>query len=241
MMGTDSQQQAKVRIVGIEKTYQMGEVLVPVLRGIDVELYSGELTVILGASGSGKSTLLNMIGGIDRPSKGEVWFDNQDIAQFNDRNLTEYRRKSVGFVFQFYNLVATLTALENVMVSTEVVDTPMDPADALDKVGLGDRLDHFPAQMSGGQQQRVAIARALAKNPQLMLCDEPTGALDHETSVMVLNLLTKLNEELGTTIVLITHAPPIAEMAHRVIHIDSGVVKKSYVNQKRLKAEELNW
>ena len=223
------------------KTYVMGEVEVPVLRGIDTEIYKGELTVILGASGSGKSTLLNMIGGIDRPSSGRIMFGDRDIATLNDKQLTQYRRTSIGFVFQFYNLVPTLTAVENVQVSTEICDNPMDPEDALEKVGLGDRLNHFPAQLSGGQQQRVAIARALAKNPRLMLCDEPTGALDHSTSIIVLNLLQKLNQDLGTTIVMITHAPPISQIANRIIEIEDGVVKQAKVNSNPEKAEGINW
>ncbi len=223
------------------KTYVMGEVKVPVLRGIDTEIYRGEFTIILGASGSGKSTLLNMIGGIDRPSSGEILFDDCDIATLNDKQLTQYRRKSIGFVFQFYNLVPTLTAVENVQVSTEICDNPMDPKEALEKVGLGDRINHFPAQLSGGQQQRVAIARALAKNPRLMLCDEPTGALDHETSIIVLNLLQKLNHDLGTTIVMITHAPPISQTANRIIEIDDGVVKKVKENSDPKAAGEISW
>jgi putative ABC transport system ATP-binding protein len=182
-----------------------------------------------------------MIGGIDTPTSGQVIFEGRDVATFKDKQLTEYRRTRVGFVFQFYNLVASLTAKENVEVSTEVVDNPMDPEDALNKVGLGDRIDHFPAQMSGGQQQRVAIARALAKNPRLMLCDEPTGALDHDTSILVLNLLKKLNRDLGTTIIMITHAPPIAEMAHRVVHIGSGKVMEIKENKNPKIAEELDW
>lgn len=199
------------------------------------------MTVILGASGSGKSTLLNMIGGIDRPSSGQIMFGDRDIAKFNDKQLTQYRRTSIGFVFQFYNLVPTLTAAENVQVSTEVCDNPMDPEEALKKVGLGDRVGHFPAQLSGGQQQRVAIARALAKNPRLMLCDEPTGALDHETSIVVLNLLQKLNHDLGTTIVMITHAPPVSQIANRIIEISDGVVKEVKSNPDPKKAEDISW
>jgi putative ABC transport system ATP-binding protein len=232
---------AEITLRDIEKTYIMGEVKVPVLRGIDADFFRGELTVVLGASGSGKSTLLNMIGGIDQPTKGRIIFNDTDIAQFNDRQLTRYRRESIGFVFQFYNLVPTLTAKENVQVSTEVAANPMEPEEALEKVGLGDRIDHFPSQLSGGQQQRVAIARALAKNPRLMLCDEPTGALDHETSIMVLNLLRKLNEELGTTIIMITHAPPIADMAQRVVYLGSGVIDRIQLNDKPRTAEELDW
>ncbi len=233
--------QAQIKLVNIHKTYQMGEVEIQVLRGIDAEIYKGELTVILGTSGSGKSTLLNMIGGIDSPTSGEVWFEDRDVAKLSDHDLTEYRRTSVGFVFQFYNLVPSLTAIENVEVATEVVDDAMDPREALDKVGLGDRLNHFPAQMSGGQQQRVAIARALAKNPRLMLCDEPTGALDHKTSLLVLNLLQKLNHDLGTTIAMITHAPPIAEMANRLVQIGDGKVVGIKENKNPKTAEELSW
>jgi len=241
MADSNTNPQAQIKLVDIYKTYRMGEVEVPVLRGIDADLYKGQLTIILGASGSGKSTLLNMIGGIDSPTSGEVWFEDRDVAQLSDRELTEYRRTSVGFVFQFYNLVPSLTAYENVEVSTEVVDDAMDPKEALEKVGLGDRIHHFPAQMSGGQQQRVAIARALAKKPRLMLCDEPTGALDHETSILVLNLLQKLNRELGTTIIMITHAPPIAEMANRMIHIGDGKVVEIRENKNPKTAEELTW
>ncbi len=234
-------EKAEIKLVGVYKTYRMGEVEVPVLRGIDLEIYNDQLTVIHGDSGAGKSTLLNLIGGIDRPTKGEIWFNGKDIAGLTDKELTIYRRRSVGFVFQFYNLVATLTARENVEVSTEIADNPMDPAEALKHVELEDRMEHFPAQMSGGQQQRVAIARALAKKPRLMLCDEPTGALDSATSVTVLNLLMDLNKRLGTTIVLITHNPQIAKMAHRVIHIGNGKVEKAYVNQKPITPEEIAW
>jgi putative ABC transport system ATP-binding protein len=241
MAETNKDDAVEITLKGIKKTYQMGEVLVPVLHGIDLELHRGKLTVILGASGSGKSTLLNMIGGIDKPTEGTIMFQGQDIAQLNDRKLTEYRRKSVGFVFQFYNLVATLSARENVQVSTEVADESMPPDEALEHVGLGDRMGHFPAQMSGGQQQRVAIARALAKKPRLMLCDEPTGALDHDTSIMVLDLLQKLNRDLGTTIIMITHAPPIAAMADHVVYLGSGVVDKVEVNENPKTAGELDW
>jgi putative ABC transport system ATP-binding protein len=241
MSGTTAVPETAIRLAGIEKTYRMGEVEVPVLKGIHGEIRRGQLTVVLGASGSGKSTLLNMIGGIDRPTKGEVWFEGKDVSKLNDKELTVFRREKVGFVFQFYNLVPTLTAKENVQVSTEIALDPMDPADALQKVGLGDRLDHFPAQMSGGQQQRVAIARALAKKPGLMLCDEPTGALDHETSIVVLDLLQRLNRDLGTTIVMITHAPQISKMAHRVLSIRDGRVEEVLDNEKPLTPGEIEW
>jgi putative ABC transport system ATP-binding protein len=231
----------EIELTGVHRTFHVGEVDVPVLRGVDLKIIKGELTVVCGASGSGKSTLLNMIGGIDRPTEGQIWFDGSDLAGLSDRALTEYRRTSVGFVFQFYNLIPTLTARENVQVSTEVADDAMDPGEALKLVDLADRTDHFPAQLSGGEQQRVAIARALAKNPRLMLCDEPTGALDFKTGRLVLGLLTRLNEELGTTIVLITHAVPISQLAHRVVRLGSGKVAETCVNEKRLSAEEISW
>jgi len=231
----------EIALSDIHKTYRMGEVDVPVLRGIDLGIRRGEMTVVCGASGSGKSTLLNMIGGIDRPSEGEIWFDERDIAGLSDSALTEYRRRSVGFVFQFYNLVPTLTARENVQVATEIADEAMDPVEALELVDLADRMDHFPAQLSGGQQQRVAIARALAKSPRVMLCDEPTGALDFKTGRMVLGLLTRLNDELATTIVLITHAVPISQLAHRVVQLQSGKIAETRVNTDRKTAEEIAW
>ena len=234
------QDPAAIRCVDLHKTYRMGEVDVPVLKGIDLEIMRGELTVVLGASGSGKSTLMNLIGGIDRPTSGEVWAGGRNLAQLPDRGLTEHRRRQVGFVFQFYNLVPTLTAKENVEVSTEIAPDPMDPVEALDLVGLKDRADYFPAQLSGGQQQRVAIARALAKKPAIMLCDEPTGALDAATGQMVLKLITDLNRNMQVTIVIITHAAPIAGLAHRVVHITShGVEVKQ--NQQRARAEDIAW
>lgn len=231
----------RIRIVDVHKTYQMGEVQVPVLRGVNLEIEPGKLTVILGASGSGKTTLLNMIGGIDQPTSGNIFFQGRDLAKCNDRQLTAYRRKEVGFVFQFYNLVPALTSLENVMVSTEVVNDPMDPLEALKLVGLEDRRDHFPSQMSGGQQQRVSIARAVAKRPSLMLCDEPTGALDFKTGQLVLKTLTDLNDRLGTTIVVITHAKPMAQLAHNVVHLGQGVVDSVEHNTTRAQAEDIRW
>jgi putative ABC transport system ATP-binding protein len=231
----------EITCVGVEKSYQMGEVLVPVLRGIDLEIRKGELTVVCGASGSGKSTLLNMIGGVDRPTAGEVWFDGADTATFSDRRLTEYRRQCIGFVFQFYNLVPTLTALENVEVSTEIADSPMDPREALEKVDLADKTANFPAQLSGGEQQRVAIARALAKNPRLMLCDEPVGSLDFETGQRVLATLARLNDEIGATIVIVTHASPLADLAHSVIRLGSGRVVETRTNERRARVEDIRW
>lgn len=231
---------AAIQCRELRKTYVMGEVEVPVLRGVDVDIYGGELTVVLGASGAGKTTLLNIIGGIDRPTSGSVLFSGRDISQMSDRELTEHRRKNVGFVFQFYNLVPTLTALENVLVSTEVADDPMAPEKALDLVGLADRKDHFPSQLSGGQQQRVSIARALAKNPRVMFCDEPTGALDAATGRMVLQLLTDLNDRLGATIVIITHAAPIASLAQRVVHLTMEGAS-SRLNDQRVTAKDVSW
>jgi len=231
----------ELKLIGVKKSFKMGELIVPVLHGIDVEIHKGEVTVILGASGSGKSTLLNLIGGIDRPTEGTILFRDENIVKYDDKMLTEYRRKNIGFVFQFYNLVPTLNSRENVQVVTEIADNPMIADDALNLVGLEDRLDHFPSQMSGGQQQRVAIARALAKNPAMMLCDEPTGALDAETGVMILKTLMQLNEKLGTTILIITHASGIAQIAHQVIHITSGKVSKVERNDKRLNPGEISW
>jgi len=226
--------------MGLHKTYQMGQVEVKVLRGIDLEILRGQLTVILGASGAGKSTLLNIIGGIDRPTAGEVWVDGENLALMTDRQLTEYRRKKIGFVFQFYNLVPTLTALENVQVSTQIAPNPMDPVEALGLVDLSEAMHHFPSQLSGGQQQRVSIARALAKRPSFMLCDEPTGALDAHTGQRVLELLCRLNEQVGATIIVITHAAPIADLAHRVLHLTmQGITARE--NKIRKRVEEITW
>jgi len=205
------------RARGITKIYQMGEVQVHALRGVDVDLYQGEMTALLGPSGSGKSTLLNILGGLDTPTDGHVWYHGQDLTEAGERRLTDFRRNHVGFVFQFYNLIPSLTARENVAVVTEISTSPMDPSDALGIVGLSERMDHFPAQLSGGEQQRVAIARAIAKNPAVLLCDEPTGALDSKTGVVVLEALEKVNRELGTTTVLITHNADIARMRFRKI------------------------
>jgi len=214
-----------MRLTDVHRTFTMGEVEVRVLRGVDLDIYAGELLIVLGESGSGKSTLMNMIGGIDQPTSGTIIFEDQDITQLEDYELTLFRRDNIGFVFQFYNLVPTLTAKENVASATEIADNPMDPEEALGLVGLADRVGHFPSQLSGGQQQRVAIARALAKQPKLMLCDEPTGALDHETSLRVLELLQDINRKTGTTVVMITHAPPVAQMANRSAIIADGRMK----------------
>lgn len=239
-MAQKSDGDVAVRCVQLHKTYQMGEVEVKVLRGIDLEIMRGQLTVIVGASGAGKSTLLNIIGGIDRPTSGEVWVDGENLAAMTDHQLTDYRRRKIGFVFQFYNLVPTLTAVENVQVSTQIASHPTDPTEALKLVDLAEQVHHFPAQMSGGQQQRVSIARALAKQPAIMLCDEPTGALDAHTGQRVLGLLSQLNEKVGATIIIITHAAPMADMAHRVLHLTmEGITARE--NKARKRAEEITW
>ena len=204
---------------GLERTFRTGEVEVRALRGVDVSLRRGELVVLLGPSGSGKSTLLNILGGLDRPTAGSLNFDGRDLTAANDAELTRYRRRSVGFVFQFYNLVAGLTARENVSLVTEIADNPMKPEEALELVGLGERIQHFPAQLSGGEQQRVAVARAIAKRPQILFCDEPTGALDSKTGVRVLEALERVNIELSTTILIITHNVGIGDIADRVLRM----------------------
>jgi putative ABC transport system ATP-binding protein len=226
---------------GVTKVYQMGEVQVHALRGVDLDLYRGEFTVLLGASGSGKSTLLNILGGLDTPTNGHVLYGERDLTRASESELTQYRRYHVGFVFQFYNLIPSLTALENVAVVTEIARAPMQPQEALQLVGLGERLDHFPAQLSGGEQQRVAIARAIAKKPDVLLCDEPTGALDSKTGIVVLEALQRVNQELGTSTVVITHNAGIAQMANRVIHLTDGRIDEVIVNQTRLAPAELSW
>ena len=225
----------------LTKHYRMGEVDVMALRGVTIDLLDGELMVLLGASGSGKSTLLNILGGLDVCTAGKVLYRDADLTAADEEELTDYRRHHVGFVFQFYNLIPSLTARENVALVTELVDDPMDPAEALELVGLGERLDHFPAQLSGGEQQRVAVARAIAKRPDVLLCDEPTGALDFQTGIRVLAVLDRINRELGTTTAIITHNAPIAAIAHRVITLADGQIAKIEVPEHRLPAEELRW
>lgn len=229
------------RARGLAKVYRMGEVEVHALRAVDLDLYRGELVVILGPSGSGKSTLLNILGGLDVPTSGTVHFFDHDLTAARDRELTRFRREHVGFVFQFYNLIPSLTARENVALVTEIAERPMDPVRALTLVGLGERLDHFPAQLSGGEQQRVAIARAVAKQPDALLCDEPTGALDYETGKIVLEVLERVNRELGTTTALITHNESIAAMADRVIRLRSGQIAEIHRNERRANPDELSW
>jgi len=226
---------------GLTKDYQMGEVRVRALRGVDLKLYPGEFVVLLGPSGSGKSTLLNILGGLDTPTSGTVSYGDHDLSVYDDAALTRYRREHVGFVFQFYNLIPSLTARENVALVTEISTNPMTPEEALSLVGLAQRMDHFPAQMSGGEQQRVAIARAVAKRPQVLLCDEPTGALDAQTGVLVLDVIARVNRELGTTTAIITHNAVIAEMADRVVHLSDGQVARIERNTEKKVAAELHW
>ena len=225
----------------LTKTYAMGEVEVQALRSVDLDLYEGEFVVLLGPSGSGKSTLLNILGGLDAPSSGQVYFRNRDLTMADDRTLTRFRREAVGFVFQFYNLIPSLTAQENVALVTDIASHPMHPREALGLVDLGDRLDHFPAQLSGGEQQRVAIARAIAKRPEVLLCDEPTGALDFQTGKLVLETLERINRELGTTTAVITHNASIAAMSDRVIHMRSGKISSVLRNELKLSPAELEW
>lgn len=229
------------RIQGLSKTYGSGPTAVHALRGVDVDIDEGHMMVLLGPSGSGKSTFLNILGGLDRASEGHAWFYELDLTTCDDKQLTDYRRQSVGFVFQFYNLIASLTAKENVALITEISDTPMDPAEALALVGLKERLDHFPAQLSGGEQQRVAIARAIAKNPRVLLCDEPTGALDSLTGVQVLAALDSINRELGTTVFIITHNAVVAEMADEVVSFGDGRIVSQRENARRKPPLELKW
>ena len=225
----------------LSKVYRMGEVDVHALRGVDFRLNRGELLVLLGASGSGKSTLLNIVGGLDVPTSGSVFYEQQDLSRASDSELTEYRRKHVGFVFQFYNLIPSLTALENVALVTEISPHPMDPRQALELVGLRERADHFPAQLSGGEQQRVAIARAVAKQPHILLCDEPTGALDNRTGIQVLDVIVRVNRELGTSTALITHNAPVAKIADRVMVLADGRIQEDRTNAERLSPSQVSW
>jgi putative ABC transport system ATP-binding protein len=226
---------------GLTRDYVSGAGVVHALRGVDLEVSRGELIVLLGPSGSGKSTLLNLLGGLDAPTSGQLFWRDLDLAHADPRTATRYRRRSVGFVFQFYNLIASLTARENVRLVTDLVDDPMDEVDALTRVGLADRLDHFPAQLSGGEQQRVAIARAIAKRPDVLLCDEPTGALDYPTGRKVLEVIESVNLSIGTTTLLITHNAAIAGMATRVLRLADGRLVEDRVNTHRLTPAELSW
>ncbi|PJZ68853.1 ABC transporter [Leptospira perolatii] len=227
--------------VNISKTYDLGEVQVQALQGINLKLGSGEFVVLLGPSGSGKSTLLNILGGLDTPSTGSVRFKNQDLYGADEEVLTLYRRNHVGFVFQFYNLIPSLTAEENISLVTEISSKPMLPSKALELVGLKERLDHFPAQLSGGEQQRVAIARAIAKSPEVLLCDEPTGALDFKTGRVVLEAIYRVNRELGTTTVVITHNAAIAQMADRVVQMQDGQITSDKRNTSKRSTSDISW
>lgn len=230
-----------LRVRDLTKVYHMGEVRVHALRGVTLDFAGGEIVVLLGPSGSGKSTLLNILGGLDRPSGGQVIYRDKDLTRASDQELTEYRRFSVGFVFQFYNLIPSLTALENVSVVAEIASRPMSPRRALEMVGLGERLSHFPAQLSGGEQQRVAIARAISKNPDILLCDEPTGALDSTTGVLVLEVLAEVNRELGATTIIITHNADIAGMADRVVRLSDGLVSEITRSTVKKSPREMRW
>ena len=226
---------------GLTKVYRSGDVEVWALRGIDLQLFEGEMVVLLGPSGSGKSTLLNIMGGLDRATSGTTRFRDHELANYSERQLTRFRRDHVGFVFQFYNLIASLTAWENVALVTEIARNPMAPEEALEMVGLKDRMSHFPAQLSGGEQQRVAIARAIAKRPEVLLCDEPTGALDSKTGIVVLEALSRINEELKTTTVIITHNSSVRQIANRVFSFRDGRIVEAVTNETRLKPSQVSW
>jgi putative ABC transport system ATP-binding protein len=232
---------AVLRAVALTKVYRMGELEVQALRGVDLDLFGGEFLVLLGPSGSGKSTLLNILGGLDVPTSGRVYYRGGELTGASEADLTRYRRFHVGFVFQFYNLIPSLTARENVALVTEIVPDPFRPEEVLELVGLGDRLDHFPAQLSGGEQQRVAIARAVAKRPDLLLCDEPTGALDCETGKLVLAAIETVNRELGTSTAVITHNVPIAAMGDRVVTLGDGRIVRQERHATRASVESLQW
>jgi putative ABC transport system ATP-binding protein len=242
--GTDMAERERHRVFSarnLTKVYRMGETQVHALRGIDLDLFERECVVLLGPSGSGKSTLLNILGGLDAATQGEVHYRDHDLVQASAHELTRFRREHVGFVFQFYNLIPSLTAAENIALVTELVDQPMDVGQALDLVGLKERAEHFPSQLSGGEQQRIAMARAVAKRPDILLCDEPTGALDFQTGKLVLETILKINEELGTLVVVITHNAAIAGLADRVIHLANGQISQIDVNPQRRKVDEILW
>ncbi len=229
------------RAENVTRVYRTGAIEVQALRGVSLALTEGEMVVLLGASGSGKSTLLNILGGLDKPTSGKVFFRDRELTRASDAKLTAFRRDHVGFVFQFYNLVPSLSARENVALVTEISRAPMTPEEALERVGLGKRMNHFPAELSGGEQQRVAIARAIAKRPDVLLCDEPTGALDSATGVQVLEALTQVNRDLGTATVLITHNAEIRRIAHRVVVLADGRIKSDEVNETRVEPREVTW
>jgi len=234
-------EQALYSVQNLAKTYQMGEVVVNALRGVDLMIEKGKFVVILGHSGSGKSTLLNIMGGLDTASDGDIAFHGESLSNYSESQLTQYRRKNIGFIFQFYNLMPNLTAKENVEMATEISDDPMKPMEALERVGLKERQGHFPAQLSGGEQQRVAIARAIAKRPKILMCDEPTGALDISTGKVVLQVLLDINREMGTTLIVITHNASIAEIGDMVVHMKDGHVDNVVHNETVKSVEEIEW
>ena len=240
-MPVDPGREALFRVRGVAKTYRTGEVEVHALREVDLDIGRGEFVVLLGPSGSGKSTLLNILGGLDVPSAGQVLFGAQDLSRASEAELTAYRRRHVGFVFQFYNLIPSLTVRENVALVTDIVEHPMPADEAIDRVGLTPRRDHFPGQLSGGEQQRVAIARAIVKRPEVLLCDEPTGALDYQTGKLVLEVIERINREVGTTTIVITHNAAIAGMADRVVHLGDGRIQRIEANAHKLAPSELAW
>ncbi|WP_100657836.1 ABC transporter ATP-binding protein [Alteromonas flava] len=239
--GESASDKATLSAKNLIKTYQTGEVTVQALRGVDFELFPREMVVLLGASGSGKSTLLNILGGLDLPTSGQVYYQQQDLSQASDAELTRFRRDHVGFVFQFYNLIPSLTAYENVALVTEISPHPIPPEEALALVNLADRMHHFPAQLSGGEQQRVAIARAIAKQPDILLCDEPTGALDKHTGILVLEAIENINKQLGTATAVITHNSVVGAMADRIVHISDGLISRCEINANRQPASSLIW
>ncbi len=230
-----------IEVEGLKKTYQMGDVVVNAIREINFEIKEGEFVVILGPSGSGKSTLLNLLGGMDLPTEGNVFINDKEVTSFDDKQLTEFRRHDIGFVFQFYNLMANLTTKENIELATEITDEPLDVDEIIKVVGLEERSDHFPSQLSGGEQQRVAIARAVAKNPRLLLCDEPTGALDYATGVSILNLLIDVNKNYKKTVIVITHNSAIGDIADRVIKLRSGMITHNIINDNPIDPERIEW
>lgn len=230
-----------VKFENVKKVYMMGEIAIEALKDATFEINKGEICVIVGPSGAGKTTLLNILGGMDTLTSGSVWLDGNEISKYSQKQLTSYRRYDIGFVFQFYNLVQNLTALENVSLATQICKNLMDSAEALDKVGLSNRLNNFPSQLSGGEQQRVAIARALAKNPKLLLCDEPTGALDYNTGKAILKLLSNTARQTGMTVIIITHNLAIAPMADRIIHVKNGTVDSVEINENPVPIEQIEW
>lgn len=230
-----------ISLQNLGRSFQMGDVSVPALRNATLDIYAGEFLTMVGPSGSGKSTLLNLLGGLDQPTSGQLRFQERDLTSASPRELTAYRRDDVGFVFQFYNLIPNLTARENVVLAAELSQHPLDTDEVLQRVGLSERRDHFPAQLSGGEQQRVAIARAVVKNPKLLLCDEPTGALDHKTSIPVLQMLVEMNRDPGMTVIVITHNLVIADVGHRVVRLRSGEICEVSTNTRRRKPEEIEW